>query len=87
MPSSWKSLSVFVLITSLPNVKFGVGIPCMIGCEEGVEMIGCVRRICNGIDSSMSLRTGCKNFSGNVRTSLRFVSAGLRTRVIGVDTC
>jgi hypothetical protein len=31
MPSSWKSSSVFVLITSLPNVKFGDGIPCMIG--------------------------------------------------------
>ena len=87
MPSSWKSLSVFVLITSLPNVKFGVGIPCMIGCEEGVEMIDCVRRICNGIDSSMSFRAGWRNSSGNVRTSLRFVSAGLRTRVIGVDTC
>ncbi len=87
MPSSWKSLPVFVLITSLPNVKFGVGIPLMIGCEEGVEMIGCVRHICNGIDSSMSVRAGCKNSSGNVRTSLCFVSAGRWTRVIGVDKC
>jgi uncharacterized membrane protein len=87
MPSSWKSSSVFVLITSLPNVKFGVFIPLMIGCEEVVEMFGSVRRICNGIDLLMSFRAGCKNSSGNARTSLRFVSAGLRTRVIGVDKC